>query len=90
MPKFVENCKVRILRKRGDPGLPDEIGIIIDALPRPLEQEKCEEMETAPQRYMVMTVENCPPGCHRTEIYREDELELIDWGVSLDIYQYGG
>jgi hypothetical protein len=90
MPRFFLNNKVRILRKRAAPGLPDEIGIVIDALPRLPEVARGEDVEDIPQLYLVLTVENCPPGCSKTEIYSEDELELLSWGLSLDIYQYGG
>jgi len=86
------NNKVRVLRKRASPSHPDEIGIIVEVLPAEglhlVNLESLKNLGPAPEMYRVMTLENCPPDCPKEETYAEDELELISWGISMDIYQY--
>lgn len=93
MARFFPNNTVRVLRKRASPSQPDEIGIIVEVLPAEglhlVNLESWKNLGPAPEMYRVMTLENCPPGCPKEETYDEDELELISWGVSMDIYQFG-
>jgi len=93
MAKFYTNNTVRVLRKRASPSDPDEIGIVFEVLPAEelhlVNLETWKNMGPAPQMYRVRTIENCPPDCPKEESYCEEELELISWGVSLDIYQWG-
>jgi len=88
MAKFYMNNKVRVLRKRASPSHPDEIGIIVEVIPAEGLLESGENLGPAPEMYRVMTLENCPPGCPKEENYCEEELELVSWGISLDIYQF--
>jgi len=92
MARFCMNNKVRVLRKRASPSHPDEIGIIVEVLPAEglhlVNLESLKNLGPAPEMYRVMTLENCPPDCPKEETYAEDELELISWGISMDIYQY--
>ncbi len=88
MAKFYMNNKVRVLRKRASPSHPDEIGYIVEVLPAEGLLESGKNLGSAPEMYRVMTLENCPPGCPKEENYCEEELELVSWGISLDIYQF--
>lgn len=93
MAKFYVDNIVRILRKRAGADLPDEIGIVIAEVPPPWENcsgEEQEEKNSPPEVYRVLALENCPAGCPQEDVYRGDELELVSWGISLDIYQFGG
>jgi len=92
MAKFYMNNKVRVLRKRASPSQPDEIGYIGEVIPPEglhlVNLESWKNLGPAPEMYRGMTLENCPPGCPKEENYCEEELELVSWGLSMDIYQF--
>ena len=88
MARFYMNNKVRVLRKRASPSQPDEIGIIVEIIPAERLLESGKNLGPGAEMYKVMTLENCPPGCPKEEDYCEEELELVSWGLSMDIYQF--
>ena len=73
--KFKEGDKVKILKKRADPNLPNEIGVVMHVQELPMSRVSGLPMPEAQWMYRVRTIENCPQGYEPERVCYEDELE---------------